>query len=69
MLLSDTVGMPLLSRGAMEDSDIVGPLLAPAFYATVEFARQFADHSPQALYLYEGTRHNIYALNVDQRYL
>jgi predicted regulator of Ras-like GTPase activity (Roadblock/LC7/MglB family) len=71
LLLSDTVGMPLLGMGKVDGlrSDLVGPLLAPGFYVTGEFARQLDDRSPQALYLYEGARHNIYALNVDQRYL
>jgi hypothetical protein len=71
LLLSDTVGMPLLRLGELAGlrTDVTGPLLAPAFYATGEFARQLADHAPQALYLYEGSRHNLYAFNVDERYL
>jgi DNA-binding NarL/FixJ family response regulator len=71
VLLSDTVGMPLLRLGDIAGlrADVTAPLLAPAFYATGEFARQLADRSSQALYLYEGARHNIYAFTIDQRYL
>lgn len=71
LFFGDTVGMPLLHLGQMPGlrTDITGPLLAPAFYATGEFARQLADQAPQAMYLYEGARHTIYAFNVDQRYL
>jgi hypothetical protein len=71
LLLTDTVGMPLFRLGEIDGlrTDVTGPLLAPAFYATGEFARQLADGAPQALYLYEGARHNLYAFNVDQRYL
>jgi DNA-binding NarL/FixJ family response regulator len=71
VLFSDIVGMPLICLGEMAGlrTEIMGPLLAPAFYAGGEFARQLGDQAPQAFYLYEGDRYNIYAFDVDRHYL
>jgi len=66
VLLSDAVGMPLIELGEPPPLKIatLGPLLAPAFFTTAEFARQLEEDAPRSFYLYEGLRFNIYAFNI-----
>lgn len=66
VLLSDTVGMPLIELGEPPPLKVatLGPLLAPAFFTTAEFARQLEEDAPRSFYLYEGLRFNVYAFNI-----
>lgn len=71
VLLSDMAGMVLLRVGSVANilPEILGPLLATNFSASIELSRQLRDQEPNALYLHEGARYDIYAFNVGYRFI
>lgn len=71
VLLSDMAGMVLLKVGTVSNilPEMLGPILATNFSASVELSRQLNEQEPNALYLHEGARYDIYAFNVGYRFI
>ncbi len=71
VLLSDTVGMRLFEVGAVPPAigPAIEPLLSTAFSTADQLARLLKEQEARSLFLHEGTRYDIYAFNVGQRFI
>ena len=71
VLLSDTVGMRLFEVGVVPPAigPAIEPLLSTAFSTADQLARLLKEQEARSLFLHEGTRYDIYAFNVGQRFI